>query len=135
MREESVILVIDDSETLLERIKLRLEKEGYRVVATTQTVGAARHLLVADLVIIDWHMPGITGGDMLASFRAAVSASLLKTLFYLYTSDPQVGERAKGLGFDGTFVNKGDDESLVQQVGAALRIAKLRARAQRGTDK
>jgi DNA-binding response OmpR family regulator len=127
--KESVILVIDDSEIILDQIKQRLESEGYRVITTTQIVGAARHLLVAHLVIIDWHMPGISGGDVLTSFRAASAASPVQPLFYLYTSDPSVAATAKERGFDGHFINKGNDDSLVRQVAAAFRITKFNARA------
>ena len=129
MVDKPLIVVIDDSEVILERIKSRLEAEGYRVVTSAQTVGAARLLKGASLVILDWHMPGISGGDVLESFRAAVASSAKRPLFYLYTSDPSVSGAAKNTGFDGSFVNKGDDDSLVQQVAAALRIAKLKARA------
>ncbi|HEX5100268.1 MAG TPA: response regulator [Polyangiaceae bacterium] len=132
MVDQPVIVVVDDSEIILERIKARLEMEGYRVVATAQTVGAARHLKGASLVIIDWHMPGMSGGDVLESFQRAVAGSAKRPAFYLYTSDPTISGAAKKTGFDGTFVNKGDDESLVQQVAAALRIAKLKARANSG---
>jgi two-component system, OmpR family, alkaline phosphatase synthesis response regulator PhoP len=128
MAEQPVILVIDDSEIVLERVKQRLELEGYQVITTMQTVGAARHLRTADLAIIDWHMPGISGGEVLESFRAASETSRKRPPFYLYTSDAEVGSSAKRLGFDGSITNKGDDDSLVQQVAAALRIAKLKAR-------
>jgi hypothetical protein len=66
---------------------------------------------------------------VLDSFRAACASSKAHPLFYLYTSDPTVAKGAKQLGFDGCFVEKGNDDSLVSQVGAALRIAKLKARA------
>jgi two-component system, NtrC family, sensor kinase len=128
MPEQPLIVVIDDSEVILERIKTRLEAEGYRVITTAQTVGAARHLVGASLVIVDWHMPGMNGGDVFGSLRAATAKSAQRPLFYLYTSDPSVAAAAKGNGFDGSFVNKGDDDSLAQQVGAAMRIAKLKAR-------
>lgn len=129
MADGPVILVIDDSEIVLERVKQRLELEGYRVITTMQTVGAARHLRTTDMAIIDWHMPGISGGEVLESFRAACASSPKRTIFYLYTSDPAVAQTAKRLGFDGSIGNKGDDEALVQQVAAALRIQKLKARA------
>ena len=129
MSDEQVILVIDDSEIILERIKTRLEIEGYRVITTTQTVGMAKHLLESHLVIIDWHMPGISGGEMLASLRAASSARTVRPLFYLYTSDPNAGAAAKNSGFDGHFINKGNDESLVRQVEAAFRLTKFMSRA------
>jgi len=129
MAEAPLIVVIDDSEVILDRIKMRLETDGYRVITTAQTVGAARLLRGASLVILDWHMPGMNGGDVLESLRAACENSKARPLFYLYTSDPSVAAGAKNSGFDGSFVNKGDDDSLAQQVAAAMRIAKLKARA------
>lgn len=132
MVEQSLIVVIDDSEVLLERVKMRLEAEGYHVVTTAQTVGAARWLASASLVLLDWHMPGMSGGDVLQSFRAAVANSPKRPLFYLYTSDTGVLPDPKAAGFDGVFVSKGDDDSLVRQVAAALRIAKLTRRPSRG---
>jgi CheY-like chemotaxis protein len=129
MSDKPLILVVDDSEVVLERVKHRLELEGYRVITTMQTVGAARHLKAATLAIIDWFMPGISGGEVLESFRAAVANSPAKPLFYVYSSDSAVGMNAKKIGFDGCFTNKGDDDSLVQQLAAALRFAKLKARA------
>jgi hypothetical protein len=77
-------------------------------------------------------MPGMSGGDIIQSLRGATANSAKRPLFYLYTSDPSVATAAKVAGFDGSFVNKGDDESLAQQVGAAMRIAKLKARAAAG---
>lgn len=120
------ILVVDDSEVVLERVKERLEDEGYEVIVTSQTVGAARHLRTAKLVIIDWHMPGINGGEVLASFRSAAEHG---PLYYVYSSDNTIAAQATKLGFDGCFVKKGDDDALVRQVAAALRVAELKARS------
>jgi hypothetical protein len=47
-------------------------------------------------------------------------------LFFLYTSDKTASRTHRDLGFDGALINKGDDESLVQQLAAALRFARLR---------
>lgn len=127
------ILIIDDSEIVLERIKHSLEAEGYQVTTTTQTVGAARLLKGKHLVIIDWHMPGISGGEVLDSFRAATVNFAHKPLFYLYSSDPHAATSAKDLAFDGCFTGKGNESSLLRQVGAALRIAKLKDRARSGS--
>jgi CheY-like chemotaxis protein len=129
MTAQSTIVVIDDNEPFLERIRVRLEGQGHRVITTTQTVGTARRIVGAQLVIIDWHMPGISGGELMKSFRAAVAHSTEKPLFYLYSSDTTVFASAKDMGFDGVFVNKGKDDSLLRQVAAALAMSKLRSRS------
>src|SRR5438132_1616695 len=84
------ILVIDDSEVMLARIKKALLADGHTVTTTAQTVGNARHLAACDLVIIDYHMPGIDGFAVQQQLRGAAAQLEKQPLFYLYTSDPSV---------------------------------------------
>jgi two-component system, OmpR family, response regulator len=124
--EKRRILVIDDSEIVLHRLKACLSAEGYEVVTTTQAMGVGRQFLRCDLVIIDFYMPGIDGGEVVRSLRAACASLGERPAFYVYTSDPTIEKNAPKWGFDGSFVHKGDDESLVQQVAASFRLAQLR---------
>jgi CheY-like chemotaxis protein len=124
------ILVIDDSEVMLARIKKALVADGHTVTTTAQTVGNARHLASCDLVIIDYHMPGIDGLAVQQQLRGAAAQLDKQPLFYLYTSDPSVVALAKG--FDGCFTNKGDEALLVQQVRAVFRLSQIRAMANKG---
>ena len=123
------ILVIDDSEIMLTRIQraLAASGDGYEVTATPQVVGNARHVAKADLVIIDFHMPGIDGGTVLASLKEVAEALRHPCLFYLYTTDPQVASAFARLGFDGAITEKGNEEALVRQVRAIFRMLKMRA--------
>jgi CheY-like chemotaxis protein len=121
------ILVIDDSEVMLARIKRALAAEGYTVTTTSQAVGNARHIPTSDLVIIDFHMPGIDGGTVITSLRSAAAAMARPCLFYLYTSDPKVTASYAKLGFDGCFTEKGDEQALVRQVRAVFRMLQMRA--------
>jgi CheY-like chemotaxis protein len=120
------ILVIDDSVVMLDRIRTRLEAEGYDVVTTTNGVGNARHIRTCDLVIIDYHMPGIDGGTVIQSLKAAATAGGHACRFYLYTSDPVIAKDHKRLGFDGVFTDKGDEQSLARQVRAVFRMLQMR---------
>jgi DNA-binding NarL/FixJ family response regulator len=119
------ILVIDDSEVVLSRIKIALISAGYEVITTTQTVGVARYLRGCSLAIIDYHMPGFNGGAVMSLFRSALEGSQHRPLFYLYTTDPEAAGNAAELGFDGYFSRKGDLSALAPQVKAALRLSKL----------
>jgi CheY-like chemotaxis protein len=121
------ILVIDDSVVMLDRIRMRLEAEGYDVVTTTNAVGNARHIRTCDLVIIDFHMPGIDGATVIQSLKSAATAGGHSCRFYLYTSDPVVAKDHKRLGFDGVFTDKGDEQSLARQVRAIFRMLQMRA--------
>jgi CheY-like chemotaxis protein len=120
------VLVIDDSEVVLSRVKARLSAEGHQVTATSQTVGVARLLREVDIVIIDYHMPGIDGKTLLDSLKAAAAQSKLTPVFYLYSQDESLRLRALQLGFDGCFTRKGDDDALVDQLNAVLRQVMLK---------
>ena len=66
------ILIIDDSVTLLQKIKSHLLLDQYEVVTATTYPEARPHLDRVDLVIIDFHLPGQDGADMVVAFRKAL---------------------------------------------------------------
>ena len=126
MKKPRKILVIDDSAVMLERIKRALMGEGYEVIATSQLVGNARHLPTCDLVLIDYHMPGLNGSSVLDSLRSVATTMKGKQPFYVYTSDASVALRYREYGFDGAFSKKGDDQELIRQARAYFRILEMR---------
>jgi two-component system OmpR family response regulator len=121
------VLIIDDSPVILENARRLLEADGYRVTTTTQTVGAARHLVDCDLALIDFHMPGFNGGAVIQSLRSAAVTSGRTCLFYLFTSDQEVAKDYARMGFDGSLTGKGDDGALLRGVRAAFRVLQMRA--------
>ena len=125
-QQGQTILVIDDSEVMLERIKKALVADGHTVTTTTHTVGSARYLPSCALVIIDYHMPGIDGATVLRSLKSAAQGMEHPPLFYLYTSDASVGKHYARLGFDGLLGSKGDRAALVREVNAVFRMLRMR---------
>jgi serine/threonine-protein kinase len=121
------VLIIDDSAVILDNARRVLEADGYRVTTTSQTVGAARHLVDCDLALIDFHMPGFNGGAVIQSLRGASMASGRTCLFYLFTSDQEVAKDYARMGFDGSLTGKGDDGALLRGVRAAFRVLQMRA--------
>jgi DNA-binding response OmpR family regulator len=121
----SAVLVIDDSLTLLQRIKDHLGAEHYEVHTATNYVDARMSLAKADLVIIDFHMPGQDGASMLASLRKATEAMPHAPLLYLHTTDTEKAAGYKQMGFDGVIGMKGNFELLSKQVSAAMRLRRL----------
>jgi CheY-like chemotaxis protein len=127
------IVVVDDSYLILERIKDRLSAEGYDVRTTTGQAAATKLIQHADLAIIDFHMPGIDGSEMLTVLRESAREGNT-CLFYLYTSDRSVATHYEQLGFDGAFLRKGEEAALVSQVGAVFRTIRMRKLAQKLRD-
>jgi DNA-binding NarL/FixJ family response regulator len=127
--EAGEIVVVDDSYLILDRIRDQLGAEGYRVRTTTGPSAAAKLVEHADLAIIDYHMPGVDGAELLTLLRQSHPQSAC--LYYLYTSDREVAARYERLGFDGAFLRKGEESALVAQVGAVFRTIRMRKLAQK----
>ncbi len=134
LRPEAVtqgrIVVVDDSWTILEQIRACLAERGYDVRTTTSPDVAVRLLRGADLTIIDFHMPGLNGTEMVSMLRNAQPADGT-CLFYLYTSDRDEAARYATHGFDGAFLKKGDEAALLPQVEAVFRTVSMRRLTER----
>ena len=70
---QATILIVEDDETVLHTLKETLETEGWRVVACDN--GLAALALVEsrvhyDLFILDNHLPGMDGLELLSRLRA-----------------------------------------------------------------
>ena len=127
--EAGEIVVVDDSYLILDRIRERLRAEGYNVRITTGQGAAVKLVQTADLAIIDFHMPGVDGAEMLCALRESDPNG--SCLYYLYTSDRSVATRYQQLGFDGAFLRKGEEAALVPQVGAVFRTIRMRKLAKK----
>jgi DNA-binding NarL/FixJ family response regulator len=130
MEELRRIVVVDDSWLILERIRESLTAAGYQVRTTTGFEVAAKLCLSSDLAIIDFHMPGMNGKELLAQMRSTLPPDAA-CMFYLYTSDPEAASAYERHGFDGAFLKKGDDDALAAQVDAVFRTISLRKLASR----
>ncbi len=120
------ILYIDDSAAELGAAATALRAAGYQVETHTSVAAARAHVLDSELVLIDFHMPGTDGGEVLQELKEAIAGRESRPAFYLYTSDKDVGSEYRELGFDGRLILKGNSEALVRQVDAAFRIMALR---------
>lgn len=124
------VVVVDDSWVILEQIKTCLAERGYEVRTTTSADVALRLVRTVDLAIIDFHMPGLSGTELVNMLRRALPTEN-KCLFYLYTSDRDEAAKYTEHGFDGAFLRKGDEAALVPQVEAVFRTVALRRLTER----
>ena len=125
MASKGKVLVLDDSQPILDVVRERLEKSGYDV-ATALTAQKACDLIAdRQVAIVDYHMPGITGTEAMRMLRMASAAAHNPCRFYLYTTDPSKSAEYVAEGFDGVYTMKGNVEALERQLEATMRVVRL----------
>jgi len=85
----SLILIVDDSETIVNFLRMVLESEEYQVdTATGGTEGLAKaHQALPDLIITDSIMPGMDGFALLHALRADPATEAVPVIM-LTSGDP-----------------------------------------------
>lgn len=113
------ILIIDDEDLIRWSLRQSLQDEGYSVTTLPTGEGAVQHAEGADLVLLDWRLPGADG---LAVARELMKArpSLPVILMTAYGT-PEVMDEAAALGIRRVLLKPFDLEEVVPLVRAALR--------------
>jgi CheY-like chemotaxis protein len=121
-RDQRTILVIDDSEIVLEMTRFTLESAGYRVLTRDRAQGSIVAILneQPDLVLLDVNMPSMSG-DSIAEVLSR-SGPARHTVIVLYSSLPANALRMKALatGAHGFIQKTSVQSDLVRQVRALL---------------
>lgn len=123
MSQAATILVVDDSEVVLNVTKTLLEAVGYRVLTHSGPAGCVAVILQEkpDLVLIDVNMPKLGGETIVKLFGKAQPNS--ETIILLFSTLPadQLEPRARAAGAHG-FIRKTEDTfEFVRQVNRWLR--------------
>jgi CheY-like chemotaxis protein len=121
------ILVVDDSDVVLNVTRTVLEAAGYRVLTHAGPAGCVAVILQEkpDLVLIDVNMPKLGGETIVKLFGKAKSNN--DTIILLFSTLPsdQLDQRAQQAGAHG-FIRKTEDTfELVRQVNRWLRPREL----------
>jgi len=101
MKEHSrrrTILVVDDEEAIRELLGLQLEDAGYRVVLAESSSRAAQRVRdeKPDLMIVDAHMPYVSGLDFVSALIADSSMPWVPVIFM--TGRSELRSHAESLG-------------------------------------
>jgi DNA-binding response OmpR family regulator len=92
------ILVVDDDSAIRKLLELQLAAEGYSVVMAEDALGAARLVREAkpDLMIVDAHMPFVSGLDFVSAVIADSSMPWVPVIFI--TGRSELRSDAEALG-------------------------------------
>jgi DNA-binding response OmpR family regulator len=115
------ILIIDDEVDLVEACTMALQIAGHAVGAVTdarQALDAARRQH-PDLVLLDWVMPGVDGGVVLAQLRA--DRATARTPVLVISALPDGASRARAAGADGFLAKPFDADELCAKLTSVLR--------------
>jgi CheY-like chemotaxis protein len=121
------ILVVDDSDVVLNVTRTVLEAAGYRVLTHAGPAGCVAVILQEkpDLVLIDVNMPKLGGETIVKLFGKAQPNSETIILLFSTLSSEQLDQRAQQAGAHG-FIRKTEDTfELVRQVHRWLKPREL----------
>jgi two-component system, OmpR family, alkaline phosphatase synthesis response regulator PhoP len=119
------ILVVEDDRDIADLIVHYLQKTGH----TTEWLGTGSEVMAhltrspADLVILDWMLPGLSGMDVCDAIRADTTTSHIPII--MLTARGDEADRVAGLerGADDYVTKPFSPKELVARVGARLRRA------------
>jgi two-component system, NtrC family, sensor kinase len=120
MSDPGRILIVEDSETQALALRGVLEKEGFRVDVSPTAEAALEQLNgeLPDLVVADFHLPGMDGRELSRQIRLNGRTRALPVL--MLTSAREVDVERQGL-------ESGVDAYLSKSSGVELLVARLRA--------
>jgi CheY-like chemotaxis protein len=123
MSQPATILVVDDSEVVLNVTRTLLEAVGYRVLTHSGPAGCVAVILQEkpDLVLIDVNMPKLGGETIVKLFGKAQPNSETIILLFSTLSAEQLEQRARASGAHGYIRKTEDTFELVRQVHRWLR--------------
>jgi CheY-like chemotaxis protein len=117
------IVVIDDSEIVLEVAKLALEGAGYDVITHDRPAGCVALILheKPELVLMDVNMPGLGGDTIVSVLAKAAPTSDTIVLLHSSLSAETLRTKATTAGAHGFIQKSGDLFSLVREVNRWLK--------------
>jgi adenylate cyclase len=127
MREPPLILVVDDVPDNVDILQMRLESQGYEVVAAGDGLEALEktHALQPDLMLLDIMMPKLDGIETVKRVKADASLPFIPVI--LVTAKADGADVVAGLesGGDDYLTKPVDHAALTARVRAMLRIKSL----------
>ena len=110
------ILVIDDDTSMLALVKRQLENAGYAVLLAEDGITGGRLALNAspDLILVDVHMPYLSGYELVEALKADSATWHIPVVFL--TSDKHVEEHTRMLRAEAYLRKPLDTGRLLQLV-------------------
>lgn len=118
-----IILLVDDSATILAGVSAGLTKAGYKVETAASAEVALTKLnggLVPNLVITDLNMPGMNGIDLIKEIRKLAAVKYKPILMLTTESQGAKRDEARAAGATGWLVKPVDSARLLATVNKVI---------------
>lgn len=118
------ILVVDDSESIRELVRMTLTNEGFTVETADDGQQACLYLdkdVHVDLIITDLHMPNMDGIELIKKIRESGKHSRVPILFLTTESQQDKKMEAKNSGATGWIIKPFVPDKLISALKKVLR--------------
>lgn len=116
------VMIVDDSEMILEMVKCILEDAGYEVVTRDSPFGTAVAVATEkpDLILLDVAMPALSGNKIVEVVKDNHKLKDVKVCLFSDRSRRELSELVSSCGADGFIQKTDDDDDFVRQVAACM---------------
>jgi two-component system NtrC family sensor kinase len=117
------LLVVEDSETQAIMIRRMLEGHGFQVDRAPSAEAALDHLnrKLPDLVIADYHLPGMNGGELSRQIRLNSRTRSIPLLMLTEASEVETEREGLESGADAYVSKAADPDFMILRIRALLR--------------
>jgi PAS domain S-box-containing protein len=117
------VLVVEDSPTQAERLRLLLESERFEVIHAPSAEAALDRLESArpDAIVLDYHLPGMNGGEFCREIRLNVNTRAIPVLMLTVEGSDDAQTRGLDSGADDYLGKTADPDILLARLRALLR--------------
>ena len=118
----ATIVIVDDSELTLDRVRSILEKAGHRVVTVNSPFGTSAAIVreKPDLVLIDVAMPALSGDVLVSIARRRAGSEATKIVLHSSANATELSAKAVACGANGFIQKTADPVTFLRQVEGFL---------------
>lgn len=120
---EVMVLVVEDEAAISTLIQFTLEQAGF-VAQCVPSVEAAQPLLqsrLADMLLVDWMLPGLSGLDFIRQLRNDIRSRDLPIILLTARGEETDKEQGLNLGADDYITKPFSPRELIARINALLR--------------
>lgn len=117
------VLVVDDDESMVRALSIKLRDSGYTVFVAMDALQAVMQAQKRDpdLVILDVRMPAGGGMSVMDKLSHSIRTRRIPVIMMTALEDPEIQEQAKSFGVLAQFFKKPfDTELMLEAVAKAL---------------